>query len=303
MNTVLITGITGFLGSNIAETLIANNFKVIGLKREFSNIWRCSEFSEKVKWIDIDDNNLYIKELKKLSFDTIIHAAWIGVEANDRDNWANQSRNIPFLIDLLEISKTAGVKKFIFLGSQAEYGSIIGKIDESHESEPLSAYGAVKLACLEILKTYSHINKIDWVWLRIFSIYGEKQDENWLIPSLIKSIKMDHQKDFTLGMQKYAYLYVNDFSEIIKKIIVTPINSGIYNISSNNIKTIKSLIEDVKNYINPDFILNFGAIEYRENQSMHIEGDITKLITQIGEVQFTEYSIALTKTLNYYLNK
>ena len=53
MHKVLITGITGFLGSNIAKNLIDNDIQVIGLKRESSDIWRCQEFKEKILWIDI----------------------------------------------------------------------------------------------------------------------------------------------------------------------------------------------------------------------------------------------------------
>ena len=81
---------------------------------------------------------------------------------------------------------------------------------------------------------------------------------------------------------------------------MTTIQSGIYNVSSNEIRTIKSLIEDIKNNINPSFIINFGALPYRQNQSMHMEGDMFKLRSQIGEIQYTNYSIALINTINYY---
>lgn len=303
MRKVLITGITGFLGSHIAENLIADNIQVIGLKRKDSDIWRCQEFAAKIHWVDIDDQGLFKNELLKHSFDTIVHGAWIGVESNERDNWLKQTKNIPFLVTLLAIAKEVGVSKFIFLGSQAEYGNINGRISENHTADALGAYGSIKLACLEIVKTFCKTNQIDWIWLRLFSLFGEKENEGWLIPSLIQSMKVDGQKDFTSGNQKYAYLYVKDFAMIINKIIMASVQSGIYNISSNEIRTIKSLIEDIKNYINPEFILNFGALDYRANQSMHIEGDIVKISSQIGEIEFTDYSIALQHTLNYYLKK
>jgi UDP-glucose 4-epimerase len=303
MHKVLITGITGFLGSNIAKNLIDNDIQVIGLKRESSDIWRCQEFKEKIIWIDIDNQGLFKDQLSKHTFDTVIHGAWLGVESDDRNNWELQSKNILFLIHLLDVAKEVGVKKFIFLGSQSEYGNIDGKITEEHNTKSISAYGSIKLACLEIVKTYCNTNDINWIWLRLFSLFGEKENENWLIPSLIKSIIQDKQMDFTLGEQKYAYLYVKDLAKIINKIIIKSVQSGIYNVSSNEIRTIKSLIEDIRNYINPTFILNFGALPYRQNQSMHIEGDMYKLRNQIGEIQFTDYSIALRNTINYYTKK
>lgn len=303
MPKVLITGITGFLGSHIAENLIANNIQVIGLKRESSDIWRCQEFTSKIIWVDIDNEGLFNEELKKYSFDTIIHAAWIGVESDDRNNWVQQSKNIQFLVELLEVAKAVGVDKFIFLGSQAEYGNIDGKISEEHKTEALNAYGSIKLACLEIVKSYCNTNDINWIWLRLFSLFGEKENENWLIPSLIKSMLKDKQMNFTYGEQKYAYLYVKDYAFIMNKIVMMPIESGIYNISSNETRTIKSLVEDIKNYINPEFILNFGALNYRDNQSMHMEGDTMKLSSQIGKIELTNFIIALQNTLNYYIKK
>lgn len=300
---ILITGITGFLGSHIAENLINNGSQVIGLKRIDADIWRCKEFKDKIIWVDIDEDGFFKEELEKYLFDSIIHGAWIGVGSDSRDNWNEQSKNIPFLVSLLDVAKIVGVKKFIFLGSQAEYGNINGKISEDHKTTALNAYGSIKLACLEIVRTFCETNEISWIWLRLFSLFGEKEDKNWLIPSLVTSMLANKQMDFTLGEQKYAYLYVKDFAVILNKISNMPVESGIYNISSNKTITIKSLIEDIRNFINPAFILNFGALQYRKNQSMHMEGDILRLCSQIGDVEITDYKIALQNSLNYYLKK
>lgn len=303
MRKVLITGITGFLGSHIAESLIPNDISVLGLKRKNSDIWRCEEFKDKIDWIDILDDGSFLNQLTSHSFDTIIHAAWIGVESNDRDNWTEQIKNIAFLVELLEAAKILEVKKIIFLGSQAEYGAVNSKISEDFETNALNAYAATKLACLEILKSFSSTNNVNWIWLRLFSVFGEKENSNWLIPSLINSMLNKDEMDFTLGEQKYAYLYVKDYAEIMKEIVIKEIQSGIYNISSNEIRTIRSLIEDIKNTVNPEFGLNFGALDYRPGQSMHMEGDMLKLSKQIGKIEFSNYNIALQSTLNYYLKK
>ena len=301
MRKVLITGITGFLGADIASKLIAQNIQVIGLKRPESNTWRCKEIFNQIIWIDIDNEGKYKNELQNLSIDSIIHCAWIGVEANERDNLSIQSKNIFLLVDILNIAKEVKINKFIYLGSQAEYGNIDGIINEKSDTVSLNAYGSIKLACQEIVKSFCFSNNITWVWLRIFSVFGEKENQTWLIPSLVKSIQENKEMNFTLGEQKYAYLYIDDFSTIIYRIIDSEIESGIYNISSNITITIRSLIESIKNKIDPDFKLNFGSIPYRENQSMHMEGDINKITTQIGDIKFTNFQTALDKTINYYL--
>ena len=302
MNKVLITGITGFLGSHIAERLISKHIAVVGLKRPGSDIWRCREFEAQVNWVDIDPEGEYQQSILTSGCDTIIHGAWIGVEAGERENWEQQSKNVFFLIKLLELANAAGIRKIIFLGSQAEYGYTHGKVTEDHPGEAINAYGGVKLACLEILKSFCKSNQIDWIWLRIFSIFGEKENGNWLIPSLVKKMNEGGSMDFTAGEQKYAYLYVKDFSELIFKIVSMPIASGIYNISSTQSRSIRSLIEEVRDFIAPTFQLKFGTLNYRPGQSMHMEGDMHKLTAQIGDVTFTDFNVALHNTLTYYLN-
>jgi UDP-glucose 4-epimerase len=296
---ILITGITGFLGSHIAENLI-NNYNVIGLKRENSNVWRCEEFKDKVVWIDIDGEKDYAKEIIKYKIDTIIHGAWIGVESKERDDWSIQGKNLQFLLELLQIAKKIVIKKFIFLGSQAEYGNINGIVTEEQVCEPSNAYGSVKLACLEILKTFSKNNNINWIWLRLFSLFGEKEGRTWLFPTLIEKIKTENEMDFTLGEQKYAYLYVKDFALIINKIVTIKIESGIYNVSSNIVRSIRSIVEEIRGRINPKFYLNFGALNYRDNQSMHMQGAINKLENQIGKIEFSDFSIAIESTIKFY---
>lgn len=301
MHKVLLTGITGFLGSHIAENLLNGGMQVIGLKRVTSDTWRCKDFHDKITWINMEPG--YQEEIASLMPDIIIHCAWIGVEAADRDNWITQVRNIDFLMALLEISKNVKLNKFIFLGSQAEYGYIDQKVAEDFVPSATSAYGAVKLACCEIIKTFSVMNDIEWIWLRLFSVFGEKENKNWLIPSVLEKMKHESQMDFTGGEQKYAYLYVKDFSQIIRKLIERKITPGIYNISSNDLRSLKSVIEEIRLLVNPDFNLNFGALPYRPNQPMHVEGDISKLTREIGEISFTNFNVALSLIVAHYLNQ
>ena len=128
----------------------------------------------------------------------------------------------------------------------------------------------------------------------------EKENNNWLIPSIVEKIKKENHMNLTLGEQKYAYLYVKDFASIMNKIVMLPVLSGIYNISSDRVISIRSLVEEIRNKLKPEFKLNFGAVDYRKDQSMHMQGSINKLINQIGEIEFTNFSIALENTIKYY---
>lgn len=303
MDRVLITGITGFLGSHIAETLVQNNVHVIGLKRPGADTWRCKGFEEKIFWIDLDDAGIWKTVIKNFNLHAIIHCAWIGVEASERNVWHKQIRNIDFQMDLLEIAGNVKLEKFLVLGSQAEYGFIDHKVNEDHKTSATTAYGSIKLACLEIFKTFCEQKNINWVWLRVFSLFGEREDQNWLIPSVIKKMQTGDEMDLTPGEQKYAYLYVKDFAGAVYTMLMKTISPGVYNISSDKLHTLRLLVEGIRQQINPQFKLNFGALPYRDGQSMHIEGDISKLTRQIGPIDFTDFIVALSNTISYYTLK
>lgn len=302
MLNILVTGITGFLGSHIARTLSASGIEVIGLKRIKSDTWRCRDFNNKVHWIDLDDNGNWREELKKLAPTVVVHCAWNGVEAKQRESWTEQANNIDLLIQLLEISKETSISKFIFLGSQAEYGILNAKVSEEQLIQPKGAYGTIKSASLQIVKTFCEENRINWVWLRVFSVFGEMEGTNWLIPSLVRKMKTEMEIDLTAGEQQYAYLYAPDFSAIVKTIIEQPILSGVYNISSNEAYSLRTLLEFIRDYVNSDFKLNFGVLPYRENQSMHIEGDTSKLSSQVKLPKLANFEVALQKTIDFYVD-
>lgn len=302
MHKVLITGITGFLGSHIAEHLVQeDNIEVIGLRRQHSDSWRCDNFKHKIRWISIEQEMEWEKEIKVLAPQTIIHCAWIGVEAKDRAFWAVQKENLDFFITLLDVCNSIKLSQFVFLGSQAEYGTFSGCIKETFPLDPSTPYSYAKLSCLQILETFSRRYNFKWIWLRVFSVFGEREGVNWLLPSLIRRMTNEFEMDLTPADQQYAYLYVKDFARIVSNVIQKKVDSGIYNLSSNFVLSIKELVLKIRNRVNPGFQLNFGNIPYREGQSMYMEGNIEKLESQIGPIEFSDFDSVLEDTIRYYI--
>ncbi|GEO11616.1 NAD-dependent epimerase/dehydratase family protein [Segetibacter aerophilus] len=305
MSKVLISGVSGFLGSYIAERLLRDGNEVIGLKRSTSNLFRCENFVEQVVWINVDETN-WKQQVLKLGPDIIIHSAWSGVSADKRVAWKEQLSNLEMVLDLLELGAELKISKFMGLGSQAEYGTFSGKVDESYSANPNTAYGAVKLMASTLAKSFCEASNINWYWLRLFPMFGEKEDQNWLIPSVIKSILDKKSMDLTPGMQKYAYLYVKDFAEYVAILIGKNLSStaaGVYNISSDRAITLKELIEKIRDRIDASVTLNFGALPYRSYQSMHLEGDMSKFNSTIERIKLTDFDKALYQTIDYYINK
>ena len=303
-NRILITGISGFLGSQIAKQLIFQGHELIATKRPSSDLWRCEDYANKINWININEATWQTKILE-FRPEIIIHTAWSGVSAIERDDWDVQFSNIEFALKLLQIAKQCKVKKFIGFGSQAEYGNFSGIVDENYPLNPTSAYGVSKIVISQIIKNYCSINEINWYWCRLFSFFGEFESNNWFIPTLIDKILSIQKMDMTPGEQKYAYMYVGDLAKTIGKIVENDINPGIYNISSSKAISLLELTNKILEIIKPrESKINFGAIPYRANQSMHIQGSNLKLETAFGEkIEELDFNDSIYKVVNYKLNK
>jgi len=298
---VFITGASGFIGSYVFRNLIQDGHIVMSMKRPTTNLWRINDCASKAYWIE--DSECFDDKLCDFAPDIIINMAWNGVAAKDRTDWSKQESNILMQQRLLDIALKSGAKKFIGTGSQAEYGAFESKIDETFPANPNSAYGAVKYSCLTMMKTFCEINHIEWYWFRIFPCFGPMEDENWLIPSLIKNIMTKDHMDLTPGEQKLAYLYVGEVANSIISPIYSEDKSGVYNICSDNPKSLKEMVSSIRDLIDPGFHLHFGNLQYRYGQCMYMEGDTTKIKKNLYKIDTTSYNDRIKQTVEYYIKK
>ena len=301
MAKVFITGATGFLGSNIARSLIANGHDLAATYRSSSSKELCEDFNSQISWI-LQERD-WENEVLNYEPEVIIHAAWMGVGHDERNCWEIQSANINFLQQVLIIAKTCNVRKFIGLGSQAEYGGFNGCITEAHATNPNEAYGCVKVVCAQLTNQFCRLHHIDWFWLRLFSVFGKGESGNWLIPALVNKLITTDQMDFTPGDQKYAYLYAEDLGVAIDNIINVAGRPGIYNISGKHPIKLKDLITQIRDIVNPVFKLNFGNLLYRENQPMLVQGDCSKFVTEFGDFDISDFNTSLNLTIGYVMEK
>jgi len=305
MKTILITGSSGFIGSHITEGLINSGYKIVALKREASNLWRCNDYNNQIQWVNCDNLVSAESEIINSNPEILIHAAWNGVKEKDRDNWSEQEKNLTFLVQLFEIVKKTSISKIIALGSQAEYGKFEGRIDEKHTCNPNTAYGATKLSSSILLKSFAQQNEIDWYWLRIFSVYGPKEENNWLIPATIKNLIENKEMSLTPCEQLYDYIYIKDLVAGILSIVNIERNiSGIYNFSSGQCSKIKNILSYLENTLAPQKrLLHIGKLPYRLNQVMHMEGNSNLFFTRFNFGISYSITEGLNETIKYYLNE
>jgi nucleoside-diphosphate-sugar epimerase len=298
---ILITGVTGFLGSGIARELIGKGYSVYATRRNSSLFGKCSDIFDKITWINIDNND-WEAAVREIPLNMLIHSAWSGVKANARNDWDIQLGNFNFSKKIIDLALGQGVKKIIVLGSQAEYGLYSDKIKEDTMPAPVDAYGSVKLLTQYYLKIAAEQHNVNWFWLRVFSVFGPGENEDWLLPFVIKKLLGNEAVELTEGTQEYDYLYIRDFNSKINEVIESQKGaSGIYNICSGNTVKLRDLLLDVAKCMGvSENLLLFGKKNYRINQNMCIAGSNQKYENVFGKIKCHFLLDAVMETINFY---
>lgn len=298
--TIVITGVNGFIGANITVHFLANRYNVIGLARKTSNLLRCAAFVENAGFTLVHYEDVNLVELLKAQTDIVlIHTAWQGVTAQERMDWSIQFNNLELGFKLLKIAKECSITTMIGLGSQAEYGSFEGRVDENYPCNPNTAYGLNKHMLSLLWSRFCDENKMRWYWLRLFSVYGLMEDQHWFISNLITKLQKNEDIELTAGEQHYDYLFVEDLATNIDVLINSNGDgtSGVYNLSANQSIQLKKVAEIVKALIPSTGKLLFGKIPYRENQIMHMEGNSEKFKSMFG-LKAENIQLNISKMIN-----
>ncbi len=282
MKRVLVTGGAGFVGARVVHRLVDQGYTVALLLRETSNTRRLQGVIERCTALRGDLSCLEALRAPLQSFapEGVLHLAWEGVKGADR-NHPMQLSNISTSIDLFRLTGEIGCASFVGLGSQAEYGPLSGRIDERAPTRPTTTYGATKLATGCVLERAAAAAGRPFAWLRLFSSYGPDDDPSWLIPYMIRTLLAGERPRLTKAEQIWDYIHVDDVAEAIVSALITGAR-GVFNLGSGEARPLRQIVELLRDTIDPALPLGFGEIEYRPDQVMHLESDISALRTATG---------------------
>jgi len=303
MEHIVIHGVTSFLGKHLINKLIEDKKPVIVIARESSDIGQYENLSS-VELLKYKSSIEEIPESKKiLPANTVFYEfSWFGVFGEYRNFPEQLTINIPLIISSLKFAKVINARHWIGIGSQAEYGNLNKKISEDDTCNPTTLYGKSKLICSQISKDLCKEYGIEHTWLRLFSVFGPGDSNNWLIPYLIKDMFNDKPINATKGEQCWDYLYVDDVIDVLYRLLDSK-GLGIVNLGSGKSIQIKFLIEKIKEIIDSNSVLNLGAIEYRNDQVMLMEADIKKLSTLLNWKPKVDLETGLNMTIKYFREK
>lgn len=298
---VLLTGATGFLGSHVLARLRAADTPVAVLLRPGSDAWRVQELLPGVVQIHGDLGNLRPIEdkVKEFAPTTIIHLAWHGVSNRLRNDPTQFDRNLPCVSALVQLARRVGCQTWIGLGSQAEYGPCDHPITEDTPTCPTSLYGTAKLCAGLIARDLCAQYGIRFVWLRLFSAYGPKDDPGWLIPSVILKLLRGECPPLTEGIQKWDYLHATDVAEAVYVAAARDIRV-VFNLGSGQAVTVRSIAERIRDLIDPSLPLGVGQVPYRADQVMHLQTDITRFQSATGWLPRVSLDDGLKETVSWF---
>lgn len=278
----LVTGGTGFIGSNLVRELLQREWEVYVLVRKNSSLGynRLKNF-ENIRYIYIDE--LFGEDFNDCDvpqFDVCFHLAAYGVDYNQQNIDQLINGNVKFTMDLLGFCKKNKTKKIVNTGSCAEYGLNEGKkLNEENKLNPQSLYGAAKASNTIMANAFSKENDIPLVTVRPFGIFGPNEGIHKFVPQLMKVIIENKPIEMTYGDQIRDYLYIEDLIDGYIKIALTDVPLyETYNICSGTEVRIKDLALEVSKLNDEDAgLFIFGAIPYRKNEVMHFVGDNSKI--------------------------
>ncbi|MDE5443686.1 NAD-dependent epimerase/dehydratase family protein [Bradyrhizobium sp. CSA207] len=274
---IFVTGATGFLGSYVAEDLVGQGHDVAVLLRPGTRPWRLATILDRLTVIEgaLDDPAALGNGLRSFAPDAVVHMAWRGVGNSER-NSGDQARNIVDAVELAGLAADAGATIFVGAGSQAEYGPYDRAIAESDAPRPTTLYGIAKLASGLMIERRCAERTLRFVWLRIFSTYGPKDGEAWLIPSLIRTLRANGHMALTACEQRWGFLHARDAAAAVGLVLASPAAQGTYNLGSPDAPQLRDTVRRLRELIGAGE-LGFGEVPYRPDQVMVLAANMARL--------------------------
>ena len=258
MKRILITGGTGFVGRQVVRSLSKKDVEMTlvvrsGKEKAVKDI-ACVKKIITSQDIFVENRHWWANACKGI--DIVIHAAW-HVEPGQ---YLESEKNVDCLIGSLELVRGAAcakVARFIGVGTCFEYELSESRLSIQTPLKPLTTYAAAKTSLFTFGSTYLPARGTDFVWVRLFYLYGEGEDERRLVPYVRGKISKGETAELTEGKQIRDYLDVSQAGNQIAEVALGT-ELGPVNICSGLAMTVRELAEKIaKEYGRLD-LLSFG---------------------------------------------
>ena len=313
MKKILVTGGAGFIGSNLIESLLSHDYKVLCLDNlSTGSIKNIEEFNDHKNFEFVDGNILDYELLVDLSKDVyaISHQAALGsVPRSIKDPITTNKVNIEGTLNVFKAAVDNQVQRVVYAASSSTYGdSAELPKKEGKIGKPLSPYAVTKYVNELYADVFHKTYGINTIGLRYFNVFGPKQDPNGayaaVIPLFVKAILSgetpiingdgNHSRDFT---------FVANAVQANLKSIEAPLScyNNVYNIACGQRTTLNELVSLINEIEGTDIVA-----EHRDNREGDIEhslADIAKAVKELGYSPEFDVKSGLALAIRWYKSK
>lgn len=259
---VAVTGASGFLGAAAARALARAGSPVLAIVRPASDPWRLAPLrGAGVTVLAVDPGvarEHAVRELRAFGAEAVLHAAWGGVRGPARDDPA-QLANVTRTVDWVRTAAEAGARRFVGIGSQAEYGPGDGALRESSPLAPVDLYGAAKVAAGHLALALARRLGVSAAWARVFSVYGPGEGPGALVPDLVRALLAGEPYPLSSCAQRWDYLYEDDAAEALRILLGRDDALGPFNVASGAAPPLEDVVRAIAARVAPGAKLAFGA--------------------------------------------
>lgn len=327
--TWLVTGVAGFIGSNLLEKLLLLNQKVVGLDNfetgSKKNIHSALEDAKKISGKDLGNNFKFIdgdiRDIKTClnackNIDYVLHQAALGsVPRSIKYPIDTNNTNITGFLNILTASKDANVRRLVYASSSAVYGDHpnLPKIEDK-VGNPLSPYALTKSVNEKYANIFAKVYNFNTIGLRYFNIFGKRQDPNGpyaaVIPKWILNIK--NKKDVIIygdGKTSRDFCYIEN---AIQANILAATNkhelvaNKTYNVAVNEKTSLNKLYLIIEGLLSKK-INNISKKKpiysnFRDGDIRHSLANIDKAKKLLGYEPEYKIKDGMVKTIDWYIN-
>ncbi len=300
MKHAIISGATSMLGIALTEACAKQGVAVTAIVREGSTKTHLLPASVHVRVVECDLANLSRWTIDKVGDDAVFyHFAWAATDQKSRWIADAQTPNIGFTLDAVRAAKRIGCKRFVGAGSQAEYGRVNGTIARDRAVSPDSAYGVCKYAAGRLAGVLCEELGLDFIWTRVFSLYGPYDAPTTLIQYCINTLLQGKMPLLTSCEQQWDYLHCTDAAQAFLRIGEKGRKNTLYNIASGEARPLRDYVDCLRDQIDPLLPLGIGSKAYEPQQVMYLRGDISNLTEDTGFVPTIPFDKGIASTIRF----
>lgn len=268
---ILLTGVTGYLGSHLANALLANGCEVIGLKRKSSSLQRVEANLPKLILHDVEDADVSALFTRYGKIDAVIHAATCYGRKGESAPQVLEA-NLVFPFKLLDAAVASGIELFM------NTDTVLDKF--------LNPYALSKGQFAEWGRYFSLHKQIRFLNLKLEHFYGPGDDKSKFTTHVINSCLANvPELKLTQGEQQRDFVHIDDvvaaYLLLLNKRESFDDEFMEFEVGSGAAVTIKELVETVRRLTAATTRLGFGALPYREGESMSSQAD-TQALQALG---------------------